>query len=70
MELRKVLDKHRDKLLAITGVVGIAEGVCDGKPCIRVFVDRKSHRISRSIPGTLGGYLVIVEESGEFKALA
>ena len=70
MELRKVLEKHRERLLTVSGVVGVGEGICDGKPCIRVFVTRKNPRVARNIPGTIGGYEVTIEETGEFKALS
>lgn len=67
--IQEVLKKHTDELMAIPGVVGIAEGESQGKPCIRVFVvDRKSELLKR-IPNMLEGYLVKLEESGEFRAL-
>ena len=68
-KLREVLEKHRGRLMAVTGIEGVAEGMCDGKPCIRVFVTEKSPQISRSIPATLEDYAVSIEETGEFKAL-
>lgn len=69
MELRKVLEKHRDKLMETDGVIGIGEGVLKGKPCLKVFVTRKSPQISRNIPAVIDGYKVSIEETGEFKAL-
>lgn len=67
--LREVLEKHRSRLMAVTGVEGVAEGIRKGKPCIRVFVTEKSPQILKGIPATLEGYAVSIEETGEFKAL-
>ena len=64
-----VLRKHAHSLLSLPGVVGLAEGESEGKPCIRVFVAKKSDLILKSIPGVLEGYTVIIEETREFKAL-
>ncbi len=64
-----VLRKHSHSLRSFPGVVGLAEGESAGKPCIRVFVAKKSDLILKSIPGVLEGYTVIIEETGEFKAL-
>ncbi len=69
MDLRKALEKHRDELMAMTGVVGVGEGIFDGKPCIKIFVARKSPRILHHIPSAIEGYIVSIEETGEFKAL-
>ena len=55
--------------MAIPGVVGIGQGEFDGKPCIKVFVTGKNPEFLRQIPENLGGYPVILEETGEFHAL-
>ena len=36
--LEEVLQEHTGGLMAIPGVVRTAHGLCDGKPCIRVFM--------------------------------
>ncbi len=68
-DISEVLQRHTGELMAITGVEGVGEGVCLGKPCIRVFVTGNKPRILKKIPATLEGYAVCVEESGEFRAL-
>lgn len=67
--IEEVLKAHTGQLMSIPGVVGTAQGLCSGRPCIRVFVIKKSAELERMIPDTIEGYLVVVEESGEFKAL-
>ena len=67
--IREVLKRHIDELMAVPGVVGVAEGTSQGKPCIRVFVvDRNSVPLNR-ISDNIDGYPIIVEESGKFQAL-
>ena len=63
-----VLTTHADRLMSVPGVVGVAEGRCDGRPCIKVYVKTKSAEALRKIPSTVGGYPVSIEESGEFRA--
>lgn len=55
--------------MAIHGVAGTGQGEHNGKPCIKVFVTKKSRKLLRQIPEDLGGYPVIIEETGEFHAL-
>ncbi|MBI1924994.1 hypothetical protein HYR99_12195 [Candidatus Poribacteria bacterium] len=55
--------------MSIPGVVGTAQGVCDGKPCIKVFVITKTPELERKIPRVLEGHPVMVQETGEIQAL-
>jgi hypothetical protein len=65
--LEEVLRAHTDRILAIPGVVGVGEGRCDGQPCIKVFVARKTPDLLKEIPPSLDGYPVAVEETGELR---
>lgn len=67
--IREVLKRHTDGLMSIPGVVGTAQGLCEGKPCIKVFVTKKTDEIMLQIPSTIESYAVRIEESGTFKAL-
>jgi hypothetical protein len=66
--VREVLKRHADDLMAVPGVVGIGVGESQGMPCILVFVVEKNAEVLRQIPNTLEGYLIQVEESGDFRA--
>ncbi len=55
--------------MSIPGVVGTAQGLCDGQPCIKVLVIKKTSEIEEKIPETLDGYPVEIESTGEIKAL-
>lgn len=64
-----VLERHARRIVSLPGVVGIAEGEADGRPCIRVFVAQKTEQLLGSIPQEVEGWTVVVEETGEFSAL-
>ena len=66
--IEQVLAQQSDRLMAIKGVVGLGQSLCDGKPCIKVFITQDSKEIKSKIPASLDGYPVSVEVSGEFKA--
>ena len=67
--IQEVLKKHTAELMSLPGVVGTAQGLCDGKPCIKVFIIEKTPELNRKIPETLEGYPVMIEETGEIRAL-
>jgi len=65
----EVLKEHTKAIMSIPGVVGTGQGLCEGKPCIKVFVIKKTPDLDQKIPNTLEGYQVVLEETGEIKAL-
>lgn len=67
--IEEVLKKHTRELMSIPGVVGTAQGLCDDTPCIKVFVIKKTPGLDRKIPDILEGYPVMIEETGEIRAL-
>ncbi len=67
--IQEVLAEHTDAWMATPGVVGTAIGELEGRSCIKVFVAEKTEELLAKIPGTLEGYPVVLEETGEFRAL-
>jgi len=67
--IEEVLEEHTNELMSIKGVMGTAQGLCIGKPCIKVYVIKKSEDLIHQIPSSLDGYPVEIEETGVFKAL-
>jgi hypothetical protein len=67
--VEQVFDTHRDSLLSIPGVVGAGIAKSDGKPCIVIMVKEKAQYTEGQIPKELDGYKVIVQETGELRAL-
>jgi len=55
--------------MAIPGVEGTAIGLYEGKPCIKIFSSSRSQEVRAKIPSTVEGYPVIIEETGDFRAL-
>lgn len=70
VNLRNVLDSNISTLMAIPGVVGVGEGQHEGKPCVIVFVERKTAALSAKLPMKLDGYPVIIQEVGKVKPLS
>jgi hypothetical protein len=64
-----VLKEHTDELMAISGVVGTAQGLCNNKPCIKVYVIELTPELKKKIPKNLEGYAVDIEVTGEIRAL-
>ena len=67
--IQEVLKENTDKLLSVPGVVGTGLGELDRKPCIKVYVAKKTPVLLKQIPPALGGYTIDVQESGEIRAL-
>ncbi len=63
-----VLQENSHTLMSVEGVVGIAQGLCEGKDCIKVYVTKKTDKIVQELPKSLDGYIIDVIESGEIKA--
>ena len=55
--------------MSLPGVVGTAEGEDSGQACIRVFVVRETPDLLNELPTAIEGYPVVVQDTGEFKAL-
>ena len=67
--IETVLQQNSAELMQIPGVVGVAQGLQDERPCIVVYVKEKTDAVSAQIPKTLNGYPVQIIESGELRAL-
>jgi len=67
--IEQVQEEHTDDWMAIPGVEGTAIGLYEGKPCIKIFTSSKLQQIRAKIPSTVEGYPVIIEETGDFRAL-
>jgi len=67
--VKDVLKEHTSELMSLPGVVGTAEALCDGKPCIKIYVHKRSPELDRQIPAVLEGYPVVIEETGAIHTL-
>lgn len=64
----QVLERHTERLMAVKGVVGTAEGECDGHPCILVLVERATAALKQAIPPKLEEIPVEIRETGRIDA--
>ena len=67
--IEQVQEEHTDDWMAIPGVEGIAIGLFEDKPCIKIFTSSKPQQLRANIPSTIEGYPVVIEETGEFRTL-
>ncbi len=65
-DINEALRAHDSELMAIPGVVGVYVGLLKDRksPCLKVMVARKTRQLERSVPASLEGYPVLVEETG------
>ena len=69
LSITEVFDANQESIMALPGVVGIGIGEHGGKPCIRVMVETATPAVRAGIPDQLGGYPVVVDETGPIRAL-
>ena len=67
--IETVLAEAVERFMGLPGVVGVAQGECDGAACIKVLVVEKTPELLREVPPALEGYAVEIEETGEIRAL-
>jgi hypothetical protein len=70
MTITEVLKKYTDTWMAIPGVIGTGEGrTDDNKPSVIVFAEQETEAIKEKIPRTIEGFPVVIEVTGEVRAL-
>jgi hypothetical protein len=67
--VEQVQEAHTDEWMAIPGVEGVAIGLFEDKPCIKILSSKKAEELRARIPSLVEGYPVIIEETGTFRAL-
>lgn len=69
-DLDTVIKESAPSVLAVPGVEGLYGSVDEnGEPCIKVTVIRDTPELRRSLPETLGGYPVVVVETGPIRPM-
>lgn len=64
MDLEKARKALTERVISLPGVAGVGVGSKGGKPCLKVFVERRGLERSRRIPRFVMGIPVVVEKSG------
>jgi len=57
------------KVIHLEGIAGTAVGLHDGKPCIKVYLEKDNPELRARIPRAEGEYLVVLEATGRFRRL-
>lgn len=65
--IRKAHASLTRDVIDLPGVSGTSVGMSGGKPCLTVHVEKLGSGVVRKIPDTVGGFRVVVEESGRLK---
>jgi hypothetical protein len=70
-DINAVLAAHDKELLALPGVVGVGVSTLEDHrtPCLRVMLSRHNSKTERAIPSSIEGYPVVLEITGEIRAL-
>jgi hypothetical protein len=70
-DINAVLAAHDKELLAIPDVAGVYVGTLQDRrtPCLKVMLARKNSEAERKIPKVIEHYPVVVEVTGEIRAL-
>ena len=70
-DINVVLAAHDKELLAIPGVVGVYVATLEDRraPCLKVMLAEDKAEVRRAIPTTIEGYPVVLEVTGEIRAL-
>jgi len=66
-DIKKAHRDLTDRVMGKAGVSGTAIGQHGGKPCLKVYVS--DDKAGRSMPGRVGGFRVVVENTGGFRRL-
>lgn len=65
-----VLEEHSPGLIRTPGVAAVAESRdAQGQPCVLILVVRLTPELRARLPRTLEGWPVVVQESGEIRAM-
>jgi len=66
-EIPAILERHTLEWMIMPGVVGAAEGVHRGKPCVLVLVEKKTRQLEKAFPERIGGVRVVLKEVGRVR---
>lgn len=67
--IEQVQEAHTEEWMNIPGVEGTGIGLCEGKPCIKIYSSKTVEELKGRIPSTVEGYPVTIEKTGTFRVL-
>lgn len=60
-------DRLNRKVMGMEGVIGTAQGLRGGRPCIKVYVEKHDPRLRARLPRSVEGVPVDVEVTGKMR---
>lgn len=66
--ITEVLQERTEALMSVQGVVGAGQGLCDGRPCVKVYVVKKTMEVEQEIRRILAPHPFSIQESGRFQS--
>lgn len=66
--IEEVLEERTPEWMSVPGVVGTGIGLCDGSPCLVIFVSRDPEGLREELPHRVEGYAVDLRRTGRFEA--
>jgi hypothetical protein len=67
--IEAVQQDYTETWMSVPGVIGTAIGLKDNEKVIKVLVVKMTDEIRSKIPATVEGYRIVMEETGEIRAL-
>ena len=67
MSIEAAQARVTSKVIDMAGVTGTALGLCDGKPCIKVYLESDDRALRSRMPRSEAGFPVVVEVSGRIQ---
>ncbi len=64
-----ILERHTLEWMMIPGVVGTAEGIHRGKPCLMILVEKKTPALLKMFPPSIEGQRVVLREVGRARSM-
>ena len=66
--IEEVQEAFTREWMDLPGVVGTGIGLCEGQPCIKVYVTGPIPPLEDRIPNEVEGHRVTLEQTGQFQA--
>jgi hypothetical protein len=67
ISIQEVQEAHTPEWMQLPGVVGTGIGLCEGEPCIRIFLSRPSPEAEAAIGERVEGHRIDFEVTGGFR---
>ena len=67
-EIENIRTRFEVRIMKIEGVVGVGTGLCNGKPCLKVYTSIPPKKIRSRLPAELRKIKVDLEYVGSIKA--